>query len=207
MKKREYLLSGEVSDEDWDLARQFLGKLGLSCEVFRGRPGYGNNSAFNEEKGEEPTLPYRFAEVTDPNQYLSSEHFEEFWITYRTELKKKNEKRPPIDIVRQAFRALTPPRTPQEGTWEMYRGLTESQRVQVGERLGLDISTREDAGFGKKESYGKYVLQVGSLIDFVKTYDSTSSYERVIGFGKHQLPFVQEMVLHLERQIDAASKT
>src|SRR5882762_896398 len=92
---RQYLISGEVPLNDWSLALQVLGRLGIDAAAV-------DTSATSEEESQRSTIdilkpgtiPYTLDEIVARDQYLGNEHLGEFWPEHRKNLQEQGGRTP-----------------------------------------------------------------------------------------------------------------
>jgi hypothetical protein len=195
LDRRNYLLSGEAAPEDWERAKLFLGGLDLHVQAID--PNILNGH-LDTENGNGTVLPYHLHEITDAEQFVSQEHFHEFWPTYSERLQSAGQRAPDRRrIVDWAFLLITQLETPDRNV----------RRSQLAQRFQLDIAKRYDEGFGFADRpWRDYVIGAGSLIDFADSYTGVPHEQRITALNQDRFGFVVALANTLRRQIKPARR-
>lgn len=211
-ESRGYLVTGEVNVEDWSLALQILGRLGLDATAVDLSKEDTDASANEELKKLPPgTVPYLLSEINSREQYIGNEHLGEFWPEYREAVKSRGKTPSKGDSMRWGINMLAHPQ-PKGRTAPRY---TPEQRAVYAERLGLKIiRPRSLVGFSDQyagnayglwdhKEYGDCVIEVGSFINTVRALRGVAADQRPIFVDKPELDFFNALADKLETQISA----
>lgn len=208
---RHYLISAEVPTDDWVLALQVLGRLGIDAQPVATEDLEGPDSLVLDTI-EDGTIPYTLEEIVSREQYLSNEHLGEFWPKYREDREAVSGRKPSKhEALCWGINMLTHPSPKHIG----YR-LPPARRAEYAAQLGLKIvKPRSLVGFSDTYSgsayglwdhqdYGDTVVEVGSFIDYVRKLKDMRMSERPSGITLPAIRLFVALADKLEAQIDAA---
>jgi hypothetical protein len=181
-----YLVArGALSPGDRRLASLFLARLGLESE-FMSPDQY---QTYLEHQGlvsapivpKEPDLSekkpglYAISDITNPNQFMVKEHFDDFAKTYDSQIR--------LQSITIFGRILVAPDAPSRNTKSVY-GRVPHRYHTLSPPNGVIVRARAETGFteytGKLDRYGRedmqklvttYAVQAGSLVSFGKQFE------------------------------------
>lgn len=206
---RHYVVSGEVPAEDWSLALQVLGRLGLDTTAVSASDIQEVTASDVLMPGE---IPYGLDGITSRDQYLANEHLGEFWPEYRKQVQESGKIPDKSEALCWGLNMLTHPRN-RDGSFVK----TPSQPARIADRLALKIvKPRSLAGFSDQYSprayglwdhpkYGDTVLEVGSFIDVSRLLTELPVEKRPFGVSATNVRFFNALADKLEAQIEAAT--
>ena len=210
-ERRQFVITGEISPEDWELSLRFLGKLGVTAEAVTEPSSFASSADPQYETLAPGTIPYRLREITSYSQFLANEHLGEFWPEYRSSINKPGSKH---ECLCWGINMLAYPEPKGLG----YH-MSESQQQEYAYSLGIEIvSPRSIVGFSDKyapsayglwdhEDYGDAVIQVDSFIDSVRHIATLPIREKPRSINGAALRFFLALADKLEAQLsDAATK-
>jgi hypothetical protein len=190
-ERRSYVLTGTTSPDAWEKLGRVVGGAGLHMQPVDFDAI--DPAAFSERRDRKreslAKLPYHLSEISKAGQYVGVEHFEEFFDERSlTHGKRQN--------AAMTFLLVTHLYTPDC-----------IDHTEAAQFFGLNIADRHEKGFGyAAKPWNDYVIEAGSLINFVENYERLSAKMPLVGLNQSRFNFLRELANRLQEQIDARGR-